>query len=473
MGGKYRYLLKNVGLMTISNFASKILSFLLVPLYTSVLTTSEYGIFDFYVTSILLLTPLLSSNILDAVIRFSLDRGNNPKDIFGIGLKYCITADLICILLVLANAWLHIIATLTMYPVYFILYFTFSLFQDLMNQFARGLEKISEVAIGGIINSIVVVSLNIFFLLYLDLGIDGYFLSYIIAFAITFIYLIVRLKVWHYIVWHKTNNSLKKEMLSYSRPLIFQNIGSWINNLSDRYIVMWLCGAAANGVYSVSYKIPSMLTVFQTIFNQAWTISAVKSYNENQDDFYEKIYKLYNIGMVVLCSVLISLEKWVAKLLFAKEFYLAWEYAPFLIVSVVFSSMSSLLGGILIAAKKSNDIAITTVVGAAINTILNISLVLLWGPVGAAIATLISYFLVWITRVISVNKLIKIKISLKRDILAYIVLVLQSVMLLWIPDGITLYISQTICLCSIIGLMYRDMKLFYQSMMLKIKMSIK
>lgn len=473
MGGKYRYLLKNVGLMTISNFASKILSFLLVPLYTSVLTTSEYGIFDFYVTSILLLTPLLSSNILDAVIRFSLDRGNNPKDIFGIGLKYCITADLICILLVLANAWLHIIATLTMYPVYFILYFTFSLFQDLMNQFARGLEKISEVAIGGIINSIVVVSLNIFFLLYLDLGIDGYFLSYIIAFAITFIYLIVRLKVWHYIVWHKTNNPLKKEMLSYSRPLIFQNIGSWINNLSDRYIVMWLCGAAANGVYSVSYKIPSMLTVFQTIFNQAWTISAVKSYNENQDDFYEKIYKLYNIGMVVLCSVLISLEKWVAKLLFAKEFYLAWEYAPFLIVSVVFSSMSSLLGGILIAAKKSNDIAITTVVGAAINTILNISLVLLWGPVGAAIATLISYFLVWITRVISVNKLIKIKISLKRDILAYIVLVLQSVMLLWIPDGITLYISQTICLCSIIGLMYRDMKLFYQSMMLKIKMSIK
>lgn len=40
---KYKYLFKNVGLLTISNFGSKILSFLLVPLYTSLLTTGEYG----------------------------------------------------------------------------------------------------------------------------------------------------------------------------------------------------------------------------------------------------------------------------------------------------------------------------------------------------------------------------------------------------------------------------------------------
>ena len=466
---KYSYLLKNVGLMTISNFASKILSFLLVPLYTSVLTTSEYGVFDFYVTSILLLTPLLSSNILDAVIRFSLDRNNDPKDIFTIGLKYCITADLICILLVLANLWWHIVATLTIYPVYFILYFTFSLLQDLMNQFARGLEKIADVAIGGIINSIIVVSLNIFFLLYLNLGVDGYFLSYIIAFAVTSLYLIFRLQAWNYIVWHKKDKKLRKQMISYSRPLILQNIGSWINNMSDRYVVIWLCGAAANGVYSVSYKIPSMLTVFQTIFNQAWTISAVKSYNENQDDFYTEIYRVYNLGMVVLCSGLILLEKWVAKLLFAKEFYLAWQYAPFLIISVVFSSMASLLGGILIAAKKSSDIAVTTIAGAAINTILNIILVLLSGPVGAAIATLISYILVWITRAVTIHKLVNIKIKIKRDIFVYIILVLQAIMLLRLPDGIILYLGQIISFCLIIGLMFNDIRICYGFILSKMK----
>lgn len=455
--------------MTISNFASKILSFLLVPLYTNVLTTSEYGIFDFYVTSVLLLTPLLSSNILDAVIRFSLDKNNKSKYVFSIGLKYCIVADLICLLLTIVNLRLNIITTLTAYPIFFVLYFAFSLLQDLLNQFSRGLEKISDVAVGGIINSIVVVSLNLYFLLYLHLGIVGYFLAYIIAFTTTSLYLIIRLKVWHYIELRSENNSLKKEMVSYSRPLILQNIGSWINNLSDRYIVTWICGTAANGIYSISYKIPSILMIFQTIFNQAWTISAVKSYEEKQDDFYTEIYRVYNLGMVILCSILILLEKWVAKLLFAKEFYLAWQYAPFLIISVVFNSMASLMGGVLIAAKKSNEMAVTTIIGAAINTVLNIVLVLLWGPVGAAVATLVSYFLVWVTRVVAVRKLVTIKIKLKRDIFVYIVLVLQSVMLLWIPDSIALYFGQIVCLCMITGLMYYDVKLFYKSIMRKIK----
>ena len=468
MGGKYRYLLKNIGLMTISNFASKILSFLLVPLYTNVLMTSEYGVFDFYVTSILLLTPLLSSNILDAVMRFSLDKNSNPNDVFSIGLRYCIIAVFACLLLTIVNLRMHIIETLTMYPVYFILYFTFSLLQDLMNQFARGLEKISDVAVGGIINSVVVVSLNIYFLIYLKLGVNYYFLSYIIAFAITSVYLIVRLKVWRYIVPCEHNDTLKKGMISYSRPLILQNIGSWINNLSDRYIVTWLCGTAANGIYSISYKIPSMLTVFQTIFNQAWTISAVKSYNDDQDNFYTKIYRMYNLGTVVLCSILIIMDKLIARILFAKEFYEAWKYAPFLIISVVFNSMAGLLGGVLIAAKKSNEIAITTVVGASVNTVLNIAFVLLWGPVGAAIATLISYFLVWITRIITIHRIIKIRINLGRDIFVYIVLLLQAVMLLWLPSSIFLYFGQLFCFCLIICLMLKDIKLLSGSILIRI-----
>lgn len=468
MSGKYRYLLKNIGLMTISNFASKILSFLLVPLYTNVLTTSEYGVFDFYVTSILLLTPLLSSNILDAVMRFTLDKNSNPNDVFSIGLRYCIIAVFACLLLTIVNLRMHIIETLTMYPVYFILYFTFSLLQDLMNQFARGLEKISDVAVGGIINSVVVVSLNIYFLIYLKLGVNYYFLSYIIAFAITSVYLIVRLKVWRYIVPCEHNDTLKKGMISYSRPLILQNIGSWINNLSDRYIVTWLCGTAANGIYSISYKIPSMLTVFQTIFNQAWTISAVKSYNDDQDNFYTKIYRMYNLGTVVLCSILIIMDKLIARILFAKEFYEAWKYAPFLIISVVFNSMAGLLGGVLIAAKKSNEIAITTVVGASVNTVLNIAFVLLWGPVGAAIATLISYFLVWITRIITIHRIIKIRINLGRDIFVYIVLLLQAVMLLWLPSSIFLYFGQLFCFCLIICLMLKDIKLLSGSILIRI-----
>lgn len=473
MGNKYKYLIKNVGLMTISNFSSKILSFLLVPLYTSVLSTSEYGTYDFYITTIFLLTPLLSSNILEAVVRYSLDDNNDAKDIFSIGLKYCIRADVLCLIFIFINQKFEIVSNLTRYPVYFMLYFGSSLFSDLMNQFARGMERLVDVSIAGIINSVGVVVLNLYFLLYLKIGLEGYFLTYIITFSGTAIFLAIRLNVWRYIKIGGSNSRVEKEMVSYSRPLIMQNIGSWINNLSDRYIVTWLCGTAANGIYSVSYKIPSILTVFQTIFNQAWTISAVKSFKEKQDDFYTSIYKAYNLGFVLICSGLLIFDKFIAKILFAQEFYTAWKYAPFLIISVVFSSMASLLGGIFVAAKRSDKMAQTTTAGAAVNTVLNIVFVRLWGPIGAAIATLISYILVWATRVGALPELVDLKINLKRDIAVYLLLICQAIVLLSVSNNFVLYFGEISLLLIIIYLMNADIKYYIKRLVPKIIQTMK
>ena len=68
----YKYLFKNIGLLTISQFGTKILVFLLVPLYTSVLSTSEYGTYDLFVTTINLLVPIVTLNLSDAVLLFNI-----------------------------------------------------------------------------------------------------------------------------------------------------------------------------------------------------------------------------------------------------------------------------------------------------------------------------------------------------------------------------------------------------------------
>ena len=70
---KYKELLGNIGLLTISNLGSKVLSFLLVPLYTSYLSTGDYGIFDNYTTAISLVAPILTLCIANGVMRFCLD----------------------------------------------------------------------------------------------------------------------------------------------------------------------------------------------------------------------------------------------------------------------------------------------------------------------------------------------------------------------------------------------------------------
>ena len=73
MDNRYKYLIKNTGVLTISNFSSKILTFLMVPLYTNVLTTAEYGTYDLSISTVSLLTPILSLNVVDGVMRYSMD----------------------------------------------------------------------------------------------------------------------------------------------------------------------------------------------------------------------------------------------------------------------------------------------------------------------------------------------------------------------------------------------------------------
>ncbi len=456
MGGKYRYLLKNIGLMTISNFSSKILSFLLVPLYTSALSTEEYGTYDLYTTTAFLLIPLLSVCVSDATLRYTLDRQKEPGAVLSISMKFYVRACLCVTMLIALNAIIDVVPLFNQYPLFFLIYYFLCLLSDILTQFARGLEKITDVAISGILSSIATIALNILLLLIFPLGLEGYFIANCSAFAVTITFLVVRLEIWKY-VKISTSKQLEKEMEKYSAPLIFNQIGWWINNVSDRYVVTWLCGTAANGIYSVAYKIPSLLTMFQTIFNQAWTLSAVKELDEGGSSLYSTTYTYYNCGMVILCSLLIAGDKIIAHILFANEFYMAWQYAPFLMMSVVFGSLSGLLGGVFTAVKNSKVIARTTVVGASVNTILNFILVMFMGPVGAAIATLISYVLVWATRLNAAKKVVKIEIRLIRDIISYLVLILQC-FVLYFNNSIFLYAFELFAFVLIMIIYFDDIK---------------
>ena len=94
---RYRYLLKNIGLLTLSSFATKLLSFFLVPLYTNILSTTEYGTYDLFNTTIGVLLPILTLNIQEAVMRFSIDSKYDRKSIVTVAAKYFIFSNLIVI----------------------------------------------------------------------------------------------------------------------------------------------------------------------------------------------------------------------------------------------------------------------------------------------------------------------------------------------------------------------------------------
>ena len=105
---KYSYLSKNIILFSISGFVPKILSLILVPLYTSYLTTAEYGISDLITVTVTLLIPIFTLGIQDAVMRFALDEKYIKSDVFTIAIKIILFGSIPVLVATGITAWLNL-----------------------------------------------------------------------------------------------------------------------------------------------------------------------------------------------------------------------------------------------------------------------------------------------------------------------------------------------------------------------------
>lgn len=399
MENRSKYLLKNVGILTISNFASKILVFLLVPLYTSVLSTENVGIFDLIVSTVSLSIPILSLNIVDAVMRFSMDKTNSKEEVAVVGIKFVFFSIIAAFMSMLVISWFEVFEHIQGLELLIILYFVSSVMNNFMIQFSKGLERIGDMGVSGVIGTIVVIGTNILFLLILRLGLKGFFIANILGQAIPALFLLIRVKLWNYLKTFSVNGMLQREMLIYCTPLIATTIGWWVNNASDKYVVSLMCGLGANGILSVSYKIPQIINTLHGIFTQAWQLSAVREFNsEDSAAFYGRSFSILSFLLAAACSWLIILSKPLAFILYQKDFYVAWQYVPFLLISCALNSASGFYGSILSAKKDSKAMAMSAVYGSLANVAMNIVLVYLIGIQGATIATAISSLIIYWVR---------------------------------------------------------------------------
>lgn len=410
MNQKYKYLLKNTGILTISNFASKILVFLLVPLYTSVLSTAEMGIYDLIVSTVSLLYPVLTLNIVDGVMRFAMDKAYNKGQVALVGIRYIAMSASVIAMGLIPCHYIKLFQNIHGIEYLAFLYYLSYTMNQYFIQLAKGMEKVKHMAAAGIISTVMMLGGNILGLLVFKMGLTGFLWANILAQAVPAIYYFFMLRFYSFLKDVRYDRALNREMLSYCLPLIFSTVGWWINSASDRYVVTFLCGVSVNGVLSVSYKIPSIINTVFGMFGQAWQISAIKEYGKKDSkEFYADSFAVINFMMCAGCAFIIVLSKPLARLLYAKEFYAAWQYAPFLVASTVFNTASGLIGPMLSAIKDSKSMAKSAIYGAVANVFLNIVLVYLIGAQGAAIATAVAAFIIYYVRRRAIGEGLQIK----------------------------------------------------------------
>ena len=454
----------NVLLMSISSFGSKLLTFFLVPLYTSYLTTTEYGISDLITTTTSLLAPVFTVSIGEAVMRYALEKEIDKQQVFRVGF---ITHIVGFLLLLCISPILLKIELLKPYYVFFILYYFTFTFYSMFSLFCRGIQKIGAFTISGIVQTVAMVITNIISLVVLHKGIYGYLLSYIVANVVGLFLLSILGKIYLYMKPGKIDINLAKEMLGYSIPMIPNSISWWISNSSDKYILTFLCGATVNGAYSVAYKIPTILSVCYSVFMSAWRLSAVDDFGSKETEkFYSTILTRMIKALTIMAAGIICFNKILAKFLYAKDFFSARVFVPVLVIAFLLHGLGEFYGSVYTSAKQTKMLLYSSLGGAIANIVLNFLMIPIWKGMGAAIATLISYGIVLFVRAVHSKKIMTIFIP-KAEIGLSIALLLIMMIIQTIDFTGSFVIS--VCLLITIIILNKDIAILIFETVLKKK----
>lgn len=426
---KYTTLVSNTFLISIGTFGSKLLTFFMVRFYTEVLTPSDYGTADLIMQGANLLFPVISMGIVEGVFRFALGNPKKRRNIFSAGV-WVITGGSAVLAAVTGLTWSVDLFDDVLWLM--AIYTIASCYHSLCAQFIRAQGKMALYAGQGILNTVLVIGLNILFLLVFKWGIIGYVLSTAVADILCSSFLVFKEKLWQYLTV-KPGKGLLAHMLRYSVPLIPTTIFWWITSVSDRYMITAFLGSDANGIYAVAAKIPTLLTLMATIFLEAWQFSAIaESAGERKEHirFYSKIWKIFMSAMFLAGGVVIALSQWEIRVLSADEYYSAWQYIPLLSAAMIFSSFVTFAGSIYVVEKKSLLSFGTSMAGAAVNILLNLILIPTeLGIQGAVIATFSSYFLVFLIRSKNARKLLPFRLYSQRLTVNCMIMAIQIIWL--------------------------------------------
>jgi len=393
---RYKKLISNTIIFGIGTFGSKMLVFLLMPLYTRVLSSSDYGIVDLIIQTSNLLIPIVSLGIANAVIRFGLDKSVKKSDVFSTGLVTIMLGFTVFLILI---PLLKKITYISSHTVLIYIFVLMSCLRTLCSQFVRAKEYVKLYAIDGVISTITIIVFNVLFLIVFKLGITGYVLAIVISDMLSTIFLFFVAKLYRYVRIKGINKNVAISMIRYSIPLIPATIFWWITNVSNRFIVAYVLGSEVNGIYAVSYKIPTIIVLISNIFMDAWQMSAVNEEDKrSRERFFSKVFNVYQSVLFLSASGIILFSKVVTKILVSDAFYESWKYIPFLVIATTFSCLVTFLGSVYMVEKKSILTLSTTVVGAVVNVVLTFLLIHKFKAYGAAFATFVSYLVVFILR---------------------------------------------------------------------------
>lgn len=448
----YKRLAYNTAVFAIGNFGSKVLSFLIVPLYTYFLTKAEYGTIDLFVTSLGMIIPFSTMMVNEALIRFILGKELTAKE-----------AASNCFAVFLFGAFVSFLLS----PLYkllfpsgkfywiFVALLILRTFNQIFSEYFRAINQNVKFAVFGVLITATTLGFNVVFLVLYKMGIKGYLLATLLSAIIGALYILCFSDFLKVVSFKYIDRSIIKVILKYSIPLVPNSLMWWIMSAGDKYIINFYLGTEANGLYSLALKVPQVINMIYSLFIQAWQMSAIEV-NENKDKnaFYQNVFHATSFVMALITSGIILIVKPLYLGVMSSEFSDAWKYIPLLSVATIISCFASFFSVVYTVGTKTKKVFLTTALGAIANLSFNSILVRPLGMQGIAIGTCLGYFAVLLVRAHDMKKDMGISFSFLRNLASFVLLLVQSSTLIFIGGAVPYVIG-----CMTIGLitfLYRD-----------------
>ncbi len=390
---------KDSAIYLIPSIISRGISLFLVPLYTRVLSPTDYGTFDLLIVFAGIINLTIALEISQGVARFYAESENLKQKMLYASSAFWFTLFVYFLFVVVTFMNSYSLAFLILgrnglVPIFKIgmIYICINgIFYLIQNQFRWELKS-KEYAIVSLINSLVTASVSIWLAYFLKYGLEGLLLGMLSgSIAGTLFGLFWLRKSFQF----RFEFNHLKEMLVFSTPLVLSGIAVWLSQYIDRIMIKHYLSMEQLGLFGVGYRIASIVGLVMIGFQGALTPLIYNNYTK--EDTPKQIADIFRIFITVALYFFMLLTFFsidILKVFTTVEYYNAKSVVIFLVPAMLLANMYIFAPGIGIS-KKSHYLIWINLIGALINFLLNIILIPLLGIMGAGIATMIGYFIVF------------------------------------------------------------------------------
>ncbi len=442
-----KFTFKHTFWYSIGNLSTKLIGFILLPFYTTYLTTSEYGMLAILETTINILSPILFFNIANGLIRFFNDEAYTEKrgEILFNTLIFTLFTGIVANIIFqpFTTKLSQLFFNSRKFTVYFQLVFINIALQNLtyvIRSYYNAIHNSIKFSFINILRFLIVLVLTIYFLVKLELGITGILLAQTISFI-----LIILLFIYSYLqkLSNRLNIYLLKQMLIYSAPLAFSSLSFMILSFGDRYVIKFLINDAAVGIYSLASKLANMIDFILLInFQLAYNPFVFSNYTKSNFKYIHKKLTTYLVFLTIIFSLLIGLfSKEIIYIFspFNKDFWLAAKYIFLLVLIRPINSLRYMFSISFHISKKTKLIPVLVLFTAIINIVLDFIFISYYEIYGAVAASIISSVLMLVLYYHFSQKLYKLSYEYKR--LAIILLAGTLLIIIGSVINVTFWLS--------------------------------